>query len=85
MGTIKQEARLADSMRLDFVVFLFDSSCIVPIVTRCLCFPDVLLLFSYEKSVDASMVSCLLGDQVDRNRGINFLHAFASSLLPSMV
>ena len=69
-------------MRLDFVVFPFDSSRMVPIVIGCLHFPDVLLLFSYEKSTDASMGSCLLGDQVDYNRGINFLHAFASSLVP---
>ena len=85
MGTIKQEAGLADSMGPDFVVFPFDSSRMVPTVTGRLCFPGVSLLFSYEKSVDASMGSCLLGDQVDRNRGINFLHAFASSLVSSMV
>ena len=72
-------------MGLDFVVFPFDSSRIVPTVTGCLRFPDVLLLFSYKKSIDASMGSCLLGDQVDRNRGINFLHAFASSPVLSMV
>ena len=57
----------------------------VPIVTGCLCFPGVLLLFSYKKSAEASMGSCLLGDKVDCNRGINFLHAFTSSLVPSMV
>ena len=57
----------------------------VPTVTRRLRFSSVSLLFSYEKSVDASMGSCLLGGQVDRNRGINFLHAFASSLALSMV
>ena len=85
MGTIKQEAGIVDSMGLDFVVFLFDSSCMVPTVTGRFCFPDVLLLFSYEKSVDASIGNCLLGDQVDCNRGINFHHAFASSFVPSMV
>ena len=85
MNTIKQEARLADSMRSDFVVFPFDSSRMVPIVTGRLCFPSVLLLFSYKKSADASMGSCLLGDQVDRIKGINFLYAFASSLAPSMI
>ena len=85
MGTIKQEAGLANSMGSDFVVFLFNSSCMVSIVTRCLHFLGVLLLFSYKKSADASMGNCLLGDQVDRNRGINFLHAFASSLILSMV
>ena len=85
MGTIKQEAGLADSMGRDFDVFRFDSNRMVPTVTGRLRFPDVLLLFSYEKFVDASMASCLLGDQVDRYRGINFLHAFASSLVPSMI
>ena len=85
MGTIKQEAGLADSMGPDFVVFPFDSNRMVPTVTGCLRFPDVLLLFSYKKSVVASMGSCLLGDQVDRNISINFLHAFTSSLVPSMV
>ena len=85
MGTIKQEAGLADSMGPDFVVFPFDSSRMVPIVIGHLRFPDVLLLSSYEKSADASMGSCLLCDQVDRNRDINFLHAFASSLVSSMV
>ena len=62
MGMIKQEVRLADSMRPDFVVFRFNSSRMVPIVTRCLCFPNVLLLFSYEKSVDVSIGNCLLND-----------------------
>ena len=81
MGTIKQEAGLANSMGPDFVVFRFDSSHMVPTMTRHLRFPDVLLLLF----VDASMDSCLLGDQVDHNRGINFFHAFASSLVPSMV
>ena len=85
MDTIKQEARLADSMGPDFVVFPFDSSRMVPIVTERLCFPSVSLMFSYEKSTDTSMGSCLLDDQVDRYRGINFLHAFASSLVLSMV
>ena len=85
MGKIKQEAELADSMGPNFVFFTFDSSRMVPIVTGCLRFPSVLLLFSYEKSADASMGSCLLSDQVDRNRGISFLHAFASFLVPSMV
>ena len=85
MGSIKQEAGLADSMGFDFVVLKFDSSRMVPTVTVRLCFLDVSLLFSYKKSADASMGSYLLGDQVDRNRRINFLHAFASSLVPSMV
>ena len=85
MGTIKQEAELANSIEPDFVAFLFDSSHMVPTITGRLHFPVVSLLFSYEKSADASMGSCLLGDQVDRNRGINFLHAFASSLVPSMI
>ena len=85
MGTIKQETRLADNMGHDFVVFPFDSSCMVPTVTGHLRFPGVLLLFSYEKFANASMGSCLLGDQVDRNRGINFLQAFASFLVPLMV
>ena len=62
MGMIKQEAGLANSMGPDFVVFRFDFSCMVPIVTRHLCFPDVSLLFSYEKSANASMGNCLLGD-----------------------
>ena len=62
MGMIKQEARLVDSMRPDFVVFRFDSSHMVLIVTGHLCFPDVSLLFLYEKFVDASVGSCLLGD-----------------------
>ena len=62
MGTIKQEARLANSMGPDFVIFPFDSSHMVPTVIGWLCFPDVLLLFSYEKSTDTSMGSCLLGD-----------------------
>ena len=84
MGMIKQEAGLANSMEPNFVVFLFDSNRMVPNMIGHLRFLDV-LLFSYEKSADASMGSCLLGDQVDRNRGINFLHAFASSLVPSMV
>ena len=57
----------------------------VPTITGYLRFPDVSLLFSYEKSADASMGNYLLGDQVDCNRGINFLHAFASSLILSMV
>ena len=74
MGIVKQEVGLADSMGPDFVVFRFDSSCMVPTVTRHLCFLDVSLLFLYEKSVDASMGNCLLGDQVDHNRGLNFLH-----------
>ena len=85
IGTIKQEAGLANSMGPDFVVFLFYSNCMVPIVTGHLRFSDVLLLFSCEKSSNASMDSCLLGDQVDRNIGINFLHTFVSSLVPSMV
>ena len=85
MGTIKQEAGLAYSMGSDFVIFLFDSNRMVPTLTGRLCFPSVSLLFSYEKSADTSMGSFLLGDQVDRNRSINFLHAFASSLVPSMV
>ena len=85
MGTIKQEAGLADSIGPDFVAFPFDSSRMVPTVTGRLCFPGVLLLFSYKRSADASLGSCLLGDQVDHNRGINFLHAFVSSLAPSMV
>ena len=84
MGMIKQEAGLANSMGPDFVVFTFDSNRMVPTMTGRLCFP-VSLLFSYEKSADASMGNCLLGDQVDRNRDINFLHAFASSLVLSMV
>ena len=62
MGTIKQEVGLADSMGPDFVVFPFDSSRMVPNVTRRLRFPNVLLLFSYKKSANASMGSCLLGD-----------------------
>ena len=62
IGTIKQEAGLADSMGLDFVVFRFNFSRMVPTMTGCLCFPDVSLLFSYKKSTDASMGSCLLGD-----------------------
>ena len=62
MGTIKQEARLADSMGPDFVVFTFDSSHMVPTVIGRLRFPSVSLLFSYEKSADASISSCLLGD-----------------------
>ena len=69
----------------DFVVFPFDSSRMIPTVTRRLRFPDALLLFSYENSADASMGNCLLSDQVDRNRGINFLHTFAYSLIPSMI
>ena len=85
MGMIKQEAGLADSMGPDFFVLRFDSSCMVPTVTERLCFLDVSLLFSYKKSADTSMGSYFLGDQVDCNRGINFLHAFASSLVPSMV
>ena len=85
MGTIKQEAGLANSMGPGFVVFPFDSSRMVPTVIRRLRFPSVSLLFSYEKSADASLGNCLLGDQVDRNRSINFLHTFASSLVPSMV
>ena len=85
MGTIKQEAGLADSMGPDFVVFSFNSNRMVPTVTGRLRFPSVLLLFLYKRSADASMGICLLGDQVDRNRGINFLHAFVSSLAPSMV
>ena len=85
IGTLKQEAGLADSMGLDFVVFPFDFIHMVPIVTGRLCFSDMLFLFSYKKSAEASISSCLLGDQVDRNRGINFLHAFAPSLDPSMV
>ena len=85
MGIIKQEAGLANSIGSDFVVFPFDSSRMVPTVTGSFRYPGVSLLFSYKKSADASMGSCLLGDQVDHNRGINFLHAFASSLAPSMV
>ena len=85
MGTINQEAGLADSMGPVFVVSRFDSSCMVPTVTGRLRFPDVSLLFSYVKSADVSMSNCLLDDQVDRNRDINFLHVFASSLVPSMV
>ena len=65
-------------MELDFVVFRFDSSRMVPTVTRRLCFLDVSLLFSYKKFVDALMGSGLLSDQVDYNRGINF---FTPSLL----
>ena len=84
MGTIKQEAGLADSMGSNFVVFLFDSSCMVSTMTGRLRFLYMLLLFSYERSVDASMDSFLLGDQVDCNRCINFLHTFASSLIPSI-
>ena len=85
IGTIKQEAGLANSMGPDFVVLRFDSRCMVPIVTGRLRFPNVSLLFSYKKSADALMGSYLLGNQVDRNRGIKFLYAFASSLVPSMV
>ena len=48
-------------MGLDFVVFSFDSSRMVPTMSRRLSFPGV-LLFSYKKSADASMGSCLLGD-----------------------
>ena len=46
----------------DFVVFPFDSTHMVPTVTRRLCFPGVPLPISYKKSVDASMGNCLLGD-----------------------
>ena len=81
---IKQEGGLADSMGPDFVVLRFDSSRMVPTVTGHLCFFDVSLLFLYKKSADASMGSYLLSDQVDHNRGINFLHTFVSSLVPSM-
>ena len=73
MGAIKQEVGLGDSMGPDFVVFRFDSSRMVPTVSGCLHFSNVSLLLSYEKSVDVSMDSCLLDDQVDHNRGINFL------------
>ena len=83
--TIKQEAGLVDSMGPDFVVFPLDSSRMVPTVIGHLHFPGVSLLFSYERSADASMGSCLLGDQVDRNKGINFLHTFVSSLAPLIV
>ena len=69
----------------NFVVFKFDSSRMVPTMTGRLRFLNVSLLFSYKKSANALMGSCLLGDQVDRNRSINFLHAFASSLVLSMV
>ena len=62
LGTIKQEAGLADSMGPNFVVFPFDSSRMVPTKNGHLRFPDVLLLFSYEKSANASMGSCLLGN-----------------------
>ena len=85
MSTIKQEAGLADSMGPNFVVLRFDSSRMVPTVTGRLCFLDVSLLISYKKFADASMGSYFLGDQVDYNRGINFLHAFTSFLIPSMV
>ena len=69
----------------DFVAFSFDSNPMVPTMTGRLHFLAVLLLFSYEMFADASIGSCLLNDQVDHNRGINFLHAFVSSLVPSMV
>ena len=85
MGTIKQEATLAGSMEPGFVVFPFDSSRMVPIVNGHLYFLDVLLLFSYKRFANASMGNFLLGNHVDCNRGINFLHVFASSLVLSMV
>ena len=66
MDTIKQKAGLAESKGSDFVVLKFNSSRMVPTMTGRLHFPDVSLLFSYEKSVDALMGSYLLGDQVDR-------------------
>ena len=62
MGTIKQEVGLVDNMGLDFVVFWFDSSHMVPTVIGCLHFPNVSLLFTYEKFADASMGNCLLGE-----------------------
>ena len=83
MGTIKHEVELVDSMGPNFVVFPFDSSRMVPTMTGCLRFPDVLLLFSYKKTIDASMDSCLFGDQVDHNRGID-LQSFCFRVLDSM-
>ena len=62
MDTIKQKAGLADRMGPDFIDLRFDSNRMVPTVTGRLCFPNVSLLFSYEKSIDASMGSYLLGD-----------------------
>ena len=79
MDMIKKKASLANSMGPGFVVFPFDFSRMVFTISRRLCFLDMLLLFLFEKSADASMGSCLLGDEVDHNKGINFLHAFVFS------
>ena len=62
LDTINQEAGLADSMGPNFVVFPFNFSCMVPTVTRRLCFSCMSLPFSYKNSFDASMGSCFLGD-----------------------